>query len=59
MEEVKNSSHLFATVEVGGKYAIDNEYKHKRVNHSKEGWTRGEVYANGIVFSWQPVLSKP
>lgn len=28
--------------------AIDKEYKHESVNHSKEEWARDDVYTNGI-----------
>jgi transposase-like protein len=32
--------------------AIDKEYKHKSVNHSKEEWVRGDVYTNGVENAW-------
>jgi transposase-like protein len=32
--------------------AIDKEYKHESVNHSKEEWARGNVYTNGVESAW-------
>lgn len=47
-----NKDACIMTDELAAYKAIDKEYRHESVNHSKEEWARGDVYTNGVESAW-------